>query len=85
MIELTLWHAQVNPNIRKEKWSEAEDVKLLKLVQQFGNAWAEISRRMDGRTDQQCMVRQTGANLLASDNLKQLQQRHPDSCLCMPP
>ena len=49
--------AQVNPNIRKEKWSEDEDRRLLKLVKQYGNAWAEISRCLDGRTDQQCMGR----------------------------
>ena len=48
---------QVNPNIRKEKWSEDEDRRLLKLVKQYGNAWAEISRCLDGRTDQQCMGR----------------------------
>lgn len=47
---------QVNPNIRKEKWSEAEDDNLTRLFYMYGNAWAEISRNMNGRTDQQCMV-----------------------------
>lgn len=51
------WRHKVNPNIRKEKWTEEEDRRLLKLVRQFGNCWAEISRRLDGRTDQQCMGR----------------------------
>ncbi|KAK9797749.1 hypothetical protein WJX73_005770 [Symbiochloris irregularis] len=51
------WRHKVNPNIRKEKWTEDEDRRLLRLVKQFGNCWAEISRRLDGRTDQQCMGR----------------------------
>ena len=57
-----LWHAQVNPNIRKAKWSDDEDRRLLKLVKQYGNAWAEISRCLDGRTDQQ--VHHEGLRLL---------------------
>ena len=48
---------QVNPNIRKDKWTEAEDKALMRLVKTYGCAWAEISRLMDGRTDQQCMGR----------------------------
>jgi hypothetical protein len=49
--------AQVNPNIRKDKWTEVEDRALMRLVKTYGCAWAEISRLMDGRTDQQCMGR----------------------------
>lgn len=48
---------QVNPNIRKDKWTESEDKALMRLVKTYGCAWAEISRLMDGRTDQQCMGR----------------------------
>ena len=50
-------HAQVNPHIKKEKWTDDEDDRLAMLVRQFGSAWAEIARRMRGRTDQQCMGR----------------------------
>ena len=49
--------AQVNPNIKKEKWTEEEDEALVALVAEHGNAWADIARRLDGRTDQQCMGR----------------------------
>lgn len=49
---------QVNPNIRRDKWTEEEDAKLIELVKTFGvGRWAEIARNCDGRTDQQCMGR----------------------------
>lgn len=49
---------QVNPNIRRDKWSAEEDAKLIELVKTFGvGRWAEIARNCDGRTDQQCMGR----------------------------
>jgi hypothetical protein len=49
---------QVNPNIRRDKWSDEEDTQLMDLVKTFGiGKWAEIARHMVGRTDQQCMGR----------------------------
>ncbi|KAK9867627.1 hypothetical protein WJX84_006104 [Apatococcus fuscideae] len=51
------WRHKVNPHIKKEKWTDDEDDRLAMLVRQFGSAWAEIARRMRGRTDQQCMGR----------------------------
>lgn len=51
------WRHKVNPNIRKDKWTEEEDNLLATLVEKFGCRWAEIARRCNGRTDQQCMGR----------------------------
>ncbi|KAK2077128.1 hypothetical protein QBZ16_004762 [Prototheca wickerhamii] len=51
------WRHRVNPNISKEKWTEDEDRQLAGLVRQYGSCWAEISRHLPGRTDQQCMGR----------------------------
>ncbi|KAK9867210.1 hypothetical protein WJX84_001208 [Apatococcus fuscideae] len=51
------WRHKVNPHIKKEKWTDDEDDRLAMLVRQYGSAWAEIARRMRGRTDQQCMGR----------------------------
>jgi Myb-like DNA-binding domain len=37
---------QVNPDIRKEKWTEQEDNNLIQLVNMHGSCWAEIARGM---------------------------------------
>lgn len=36
---------QVNPDIKKDKWTISEDTKLTKLVTVHGSAWAEIARQ----------------------------------------
>lgn len=51
------WRHRVNPNISREKWSDEEDQRLGELVLKHGSSWAEISRQLPGRTDQQCMGR----------------------------
>jgi hypothetical protein len=52
------WRHKVNPNIRRDKWGDDEDARLVDLVRTFGiGKWAEIARHMVGRTDQQCMGR----------------------------
>ncbi len=45
------WHNQLDPSIKKEAWSEEEDMRLIALHQELGNKWVEISRLMPGRTD----------------------------------
>lgn len=35
----------------KNAWSEEEDKLLISLHQQFGNKWADMARRMPGRTE----------------------------------
>lgn len=44
------WRHRVNPNISREKWTSEEDARLAVLVQKHGNSWAEIARRLPGRT-----------------------------------
>ena len=39
------------PSVNTEEWTEAEDQKLVKLVQQMGTKWAKIATMFPGRTD----------------------------------
>lgn len=41
----------MNPDIKKDRWSEDEDLTLLAAHNLFGNKWAVISKFLSGRTD----------------------------------
>ncbi|KAL3934159.1 MAG: hypothetical protein SGBAC_010063 [Bacillariaceae sp.] len=46
------WHNHLNPDINKsKKWTEEEDKTILESHLQFGNKWADIARKLKGRTD----------------------------------
>ena len=45
------WHNHLSPDINKNKWTTAEDMKIVELHQRFGNKWSEIAAFLDGRTD----------------------------------
>ncbi|CAN8325195.1 unnamed protein product [Cochlearia groenlandica] len=45
------WHNHLRPDIKKETWSEEEDKVLIESHKEIGNKWAEIAKRLPGRTE----------------------------------
>ncbi|XP_028053295.1 transcription factor MYB119-like [Camellia sinensis] len=45
------WHSHLRPDIKKDCWSEEEEIKLVKAHKEIGNKWAEIGKQIPGRTE----------------------------------
>ncbi|XP_044485161.1 transcription factor MYB98-like [Mangifera indica] len=45
------WHNHLRPDIKKDSWSEEEDKALIEAHAEIGNKWAEIAKRLPGRTE----------------------------------
>ena len=52
------WKRDINPMIKREKWSVEEDKKLFYLVEKYGTkSWTRISNELQTRSDAQCRFR----------------------------
>nr|XP_016468742.1 PREDICTED: transcription factor MYB98-like [Nicotiana tabacum] len=45
------WHNHLRPDIKKDLWTEEEDRILIEAHAEVGNKWAEIAKRLRGRTE----------------------------------
>ncbi|KAH0461044.1 hypothetical protein IEQ34_008619 [Dendrobium chrysotoxum] len=45
------WHNHLRPDIKKDSWSEEEESMLVQAHKEIGNKWAEIAKRIPGRSE----------------------------------
>ena len=45
------WFHQLDPSLKKERWTMEENIKLFDLHEKMGSKWKDIANEFQGRTD----------------------------------
>eukprot|EP00300_Choanocystis_sp_HF-7_P001308 c11057_g1_i1.p1 GENE.c11057_g1_i1~~c11057_g1_i1.p1 ORF type:complete len:269 (+),score=38.13 c11057_g1_i1:75-809(+) len=69
------WRNHLNPQIRKDPFTQEEDNRILELVLAYGTKWTQIATQLPGRTDNSIKNRYYSA----LKRTHTLQKRHLDS------
>ncbi|SGZ49692.1 CIC11C00000000516 [Sungouiella intermedia] len=51
------WTSSLDPSLRRGKWTDEEDRKLMELYNQYGPLWQQVALEIEGRTEHQCLKR----------------------------
>lgn len=51
------WINSLDPRLKKGKWTQEEDERLIQAFNKYGSSWHKVSQEIDGRTDDQCAKR----------------------------
>lgn len=53
------WTGSLDPNVKKGKWSQEEDARLIEAYEKFGPSWQRVASYIQNRTMDQCAKRYT--------------------------
>eukprot|EP00898_Chlorokybus_atmophyticus_P000895 jgi/Chlat1/1806/Chrsp135S02138 len=68
------WLNKLNPEIRREVWTEEENDILAKAHAKFGNKWVEIAKFLPGRTSKSIMEHWTSMEARKRDTMRELEK-----------
>ncbi|KAM9887972.1 hypothetical protein OXX69_013185, partial [Metschnikowia pulcherrima] len=51
------WASSLDPNLRRGKWTPAEDALLVQQFAKYGASWQQVASQIEGRTEHQCSKR----------------------------
>ncbi|KAL4376994.1 hypothetical protein GQ457_02G011910 [Hibiscus cannabinus] len=75
------WHNHLRPDIKKDSWSEEEDMILIAAHIEMGNKWAEIAKRLPGRSENTIKNHWNATKRKQNTRNKAKHEYSPSSCL----
>eukprot|EP00924_Labyrinthula_sp_SR-Ha-C_P012963 snap_masked-scaffold_12-processed-gene-5.39-mRNA-1 protein AED:0.38 eAED:0.41 QI:0/-1/0/1/-1/1/1/0/599 len=65
------WLSTLDPSLKKGRWTQSEEVKLLALMEKYGKCWSLISKEIPGRAEHSVKAK---GRLLLGERLKSIPQ-----------